>query len=234
MRRWSWCSRACTRTRSCRASAPDHSRRLQGHAQEHAVRPRPGRRTSPRCAFDYAELDGELLRREDVPFVKRLMASSTNQLLLQTDGDVEEALRWMARARRAVRHLHRRLRHRRAVPRSCWRPSGDAERATGGGQGSRPRGEKRIRQESLDRDLLDLARGADGRSPHAGTRARRRRATARDAALRSSATTPSDLDPLALDAATRSCHGTGELALAEDDLEVFETEHLDVAAPRCC
>jgi len=164
--------------------------------------------------FRYSEFDGELFRREAA---RRGLIQFFNQLLLRTNGDVEEALRWMAE-----------LRDRGHLP-----PDFDPDQfrellASEGliregeeGAGLTARGEKQIRQESLALIFSTLARGAEGDHPtrHEGgdgePMAETRPYAFGDA--------PSEIDYLT--SVKNTVARTGELALTEDDLEVFERHH---------
>jgi len=164
--------------------------------------------------FRYSEFDGELFRRE---VARRGLIQLFNQLLLRTNGDVEEALRWMTE-----------LRDRGHLPADfdpeLFRELLESEgliREGEEGAGLTPRGEKQIRQESLALIFSTLARGAEGDHPtaHEGgdgePMAETRPYAFGDA--------PSEIDYLA--SVKNTVSRTGELALSEEDLEVFERHH---------
>src|SRR5438477_8727370 len=105
--------------------------------------------------------------------------------------------------------------------------TGEVERTPQGFQIT-PKGEKRIRQDSLNEIFSSLQAGAAGdhRTPVAGK-----------GGERLSETRPyqfgdsfSDLDPLASMSKAVRNHGTDEIRITEDDLEVFEQEHLSSCA----
>ena len=60
--------------------------------------------------FDYSKWQGP--RPEDLQFIKQLMEIYRN-LLLQTGGDVDEALRWMEHFGEQYGFFNEQLRHRR-------------------------------------------------------------------------------------------------------------------------
>lgn len=143
------------------------------------------------------------------------------QLLLHTSGDVEEALHWLdTLARRHdlygggridLEDFKRWLEERREVARGA-----------GGALTMTRRGERVLRQDSLDRVFGDLARdgAGDHRVPEAG-----------EGSERLAETRPWRFgDSLALLDAAGSVknalrRGLDEVTLTEDDLEVHETEH---------
>jgi len=145
------------------------------------------------------------------------------QLLLRTDGDVDEAIRWM-----------RRLQERGYIPED-WDIDAFLEQLekenlvtqTEGGSRLTRRGERAIRRESLELIFGGLKRGPAGehRAPETGR-----------GGERLSETRPykfgdnlADLDnPGTVKNALR--RGIDDITITEDDFEVFESEHLTSAA----
>jgi uncharacterized protein with von Willebrand factor type A (vWA) domain len=172
--------------------------------------------------FDYSKWRGP--RPQDLAFQKQLMEIFRN-LLLQTGGDVDEALRWMEYFGEQYGFLNEKFGI--ADFKKMLEKSGEVERTPQGFQVT-PKGERRIRQDSLNEIFSALQAGGSGdhRTPVAGK-----------GGERLSETRPyqfgdnlSDLDPLgSLSNAVRN-HGLDELTIAEEDLEVFETEHLSACA----
>ena len=172
--------------------------------------------------FDYSKWQGP--RPEDLQFLKQLMEIYRN-LLLQTGGDADEALRWMEHFgeqygffndKFGIADFKKMLEH-----------SGEVERTPKGFKVT-PKGEKRIRQDSLNEIFTTLQAGAvgDHRTPVAGK-----------GGERLSETRPyqfgdnlSDLDPLASMSKAVRNHGVDEIRITEDDLEVYEQEHLSSCA----
>jgi uncharacterized protein with von Willebrand factor type A (vWA) domain len=164
--------------------------------------------------FRYSEFDAELFRRL---LAQRGLIELFNQLLLRTNGDVEEALRWMEL-----------LRDRGILPADF-----DAEelrellaregliRETPEGVGLTPKGEKRIRQESLGLIFTALARGAEGDHPtaHEGGDGEPMAET-RPYSFGDSS---SDIDYLS--SVKNAVGRAGELDLREEDLEVYERHY---------
>jgi len=172
--------------------------------------------------FDYRKWQGP--RPGDLEFFRRLMEIYRN-LLLQTGGDADEALRWMAHfgeqygffdERFGIEDFQRLLEE-----------SGEARRTPRGFEVT-PQGEKRIRQDSLNEVFTALQAGGTGdhRTPAAGS-----------GGERLSETRPfqfgddlGDLDPLATLSNAVRHRGLDELGIGEDDLEIYEQEHLSAAA----
>src|SRR5262249_41495081 len=120
--------------------------RLQGHAEADAVR--PGRRLAAgrggAMRVDYSEWEGA--RPRDAEFLKQLMEIYRN-LLLQTGGDVDEALRWMEHFGREYGFFDENF----TVEdfKKLLEETGEARRTARGFEMT-PRGERRIRQDSLN------------------------------------------------------------------------------------
>jgi uncharacterized protein with von Willebrand factor type A (vWA) domain len=169
--------------------------------------------------FRYAEFDGEAERRANA---RRGLIGLWNQLILRTNGDVEEALRWMAE-----------LRDRGHLPpdfdpekfRELLREEGliqDGET----GVALTGKGEKRIRQESLALIFSTLARGGEGDhptpqeggegEPMAETRPYR------------FGDSPGEIDYLT--SMKNAVGRAGEIDLREEDLEVFDRHHQSTCA----
>ena len=172
--------------------------------------------------FDYRKWKGP--KPGDEAFVKQLMEIYRN-LLLQTGGDVDEALRWMEHFGEQYGFFNDRF----GIEdfKKLLEKSGEVERTTRGFQVT-PKGERRIRQDSLNEIFATLQAGGSGdhRTPVAGK-----------GGERLSETRPwqfgdnlSDLDSLtSMSNAVRN-HGVDEFTITEDDLEVFEQEHLSACA----
>ena len=172
--------------------------------------------------FQYSKWQGP--RPQDLQFIKQLMEIYRN-LLLQTGGDADEALRWMEHFGEQYGFFNDRF----GIEdfKKLLEKSGEVERTTRGFQVT-PKGERRIRQDSLNEIFATLQAGGSGdhRTPVAGK-----------GGERLSETRPwqfgdnlSDLDPLASVSNAVRNHGVDELKLTEDDLEVFEQEHLSACA----
>src|SRR5436190_2605496 len=172
--------------------------------------------------FDYSKWKGP--GPEDLQFRKQLMEIFRN-LLLQTGGDVEEALRWMQHFGEQYGFLNEQF--GMADFKKVLQESGEVERTPRGLQVT-PKGERRIRQDSLDEIFHALQAGGAGdhRTPQAGKGGERLSETR--------AWTFGDdlanLDPLGSVSNAVKRAGMDELSLTEDDLEVFETEHLSSCA----
>ncbi|HEY2954866.1 MAG TPA: VWA domain-containing protein [Candidatus Eisenbacteria bacterium] len=172
--------------------------------------------------FDYSKWKGP--RPEDLQFQRQLMEIFRN-LLLQTGGNVEEALKWMEHFGEQYGFLNERFGI--ADFKKLLENSGEVERTPKGLQVT-PRGERRIRQDSLDEIFHALEAGGTGdhRTPQAGKGGERLSETRAwqfgdDLA---------NLDPLGSVSNAVKRGGIEELKLTEDDLEVFETEHLSSCA----
>ena len=172
--------------------------------------------------FDYSHWQGP--RPEDLDFIRQMMEIYRN-LLLQTGGDVDEALRWMAHFGEQYGFFDEKFGLEDF--KQLLEESGEARRTPQGFEVT-PQGEKRIRQDSLNEIFTALQAGGAG--DH-------RTADAGQGGERLSETRPyqfgddlGSLDPLAtLSNAVRN-RGLEELSLEEEDLEVYEQEHLSSAA----
>src|SRR5512134_2915786 len=172
--------------------------------------------------FDYSRWQGP--RPEDLQFIKQLMEIYRN-LLLQTGGDVDEALLWIEHFGEQYGFFSKSFGI--ADFKKLLEQTGEAERTPEGFKVT-PRGEKRIRQDSLNEIFSTLQAGGPGdhRTPMAGK-----------GGERLSETRPyrfgdnlSDLDPLGSVSRAVMNHGIDDLSLTEDDLEVYETEHASACA----
>ena len=172
--------------------------------------------------FDYSKWQGP--RPEDLQFIKQLMEIYRN-LLLQTGGDADEALRWMERFGQQYGFFNDKF--GLADFKKMLEQTGEVERTSQGFKVT-PKGEKRIRQDSLNEIFSALQAGGPGdhRTPVAGK-----------GGERLSETRPyrfgdnlSDLDPLGSVGRAVMNHGIDDLSMTEDDLQVFETEHLSACA----
>ena len=172
--------------------------------------------------FRYAEFDAAAAGREQL---LRQLRKLFHHLLLQTGGDVDEALRWLARI--AERYgLFRGGVDLEAFRK--WLEGQEAIRRTPAGFQLTGRGERAIRRESLDAIFASLASGGAGEhrvaAPGAGVE-------------RLPETRPYRFgDPLSLIDTTSTLKnalrrsGLGNVEVGEEDLEVFETEHLSSCA----
>ncbi|MBI5711680.1 MAG: VWA domain-containing protein [Candidatus Eisenbacteria bacterium] len=172
--------------------------------------------------FDYTKWTGP--RPEDIEFIKQLMGIYRN-LLLQTGGDADEALRWMAHFGEQYGFFNEKF----GIEdfKKLLEEGGEAQRTPRGFQVT-PKGEKRIRQDSLNEIFSALQAGGPGdhRTPVAGKGGERLSET-RPYQFGDSL---SDLDALGSVSNAVMNHGIEDLTLTEDDLEVFETEHLSACA----
>jgi uncharacterized protein with von Willebrand factor type A (vWA) domain len=172
--------------------------------------------------FDYTKWRGP--RPEDIEFIRQMMEIYRN-LLLQTGGDVQEALRWMQHFGEQYGFFNEKF----GIGdfKKLLEETGEVERTPKGFQMS-PKGERRIRQDSLNEIFSALQAGGPGdhRTPVAGK-----------GGERLSETRPyqfgdnlADLDPLASMSNAVKRHGLDEIQITEDDLEVFDQEHLSACA----
>jgi uncharacterized protein with von Willebrand factor type A (vWA) domain len=161
--------------------------------------------------FRYSEFDNELFRRL---LAQRGLIELFDQLLLRTNGDVEEALRWMEllRGRGLLPSDFDVEEFRKLLEREGLIRDGE------GGAALTPKGEKRIRQESLALIFTALARGAEGDHPtaHEGGEGDPMAET-RPYQFGDSA---SDIDYLT--SMKNAVGRAGGLDLQEEDLEVWE------------
>jgi len=172
--------------------------------------------------LNYSKWQGP--RPDDLEFIKQLMEIYRN-LMLQTGGDADEALRWMEHFGEQYGFFSEKF--TLDDFKKLLEKSGEVERTPRGYQVT-PRGERRIRQDSLNEIFSTLEKGGTGdhRTPIAGK-----------GGERLSETRPyqfgdnfSDLDALtSMSNAVRS-HGVDDLTLTEDDLAVYDTEHLSACA----
>jgi uncharacterized protein with von Willebrand factor type A (vWA) domain len=172
--------------------------------------------------FDYSKWQGP--RPEDVRFLRQMMEIYRN-LLLQTGGDVDEALRWMEHFGEQYGFFDNRFGI--ADFKKLLEKSGEVERTPQGFKVT-PRGEKRIRQDSLNEifSTLQASGRGDHRTPVAGKGGERLSETR----AWQFGDSLSDLDPLASMSNAVKNHGVDELKIEEDDLEVYEQEHLSACA----
>jgi uncharacterized protein with von Willebrand factor type A (vWA) domain len=172
--------------------------------------------------FDYTRWKGP--RPEDVRFLEQLMDIYRN-LLLQSGGDVDEALRWMEHFGEQYGFFNDRF--GMADFKKMLEQSGEVER-TGQGFQVTPKGERRIRQDSLNEIFNALQAGGSGehRTPVAGKGGERLSETR----AYHFGDNLQDLDPLKSVSNALKNHGIDEFQVTEDDLEVFEQEHLSACA----
>ena len=172
--------------------------------------------------FDYTKWQGP--RPEDAAFIQQLMEIYRN-LLLQTGGDVDEALRWMEHFGEQYGFFNEKF----GIEdfKKLLEDTGEAQRTPQGFQIT-PKGEKRIRQDSLNEifSTLDAGGPGDHRTPVAGKGGERLSET-RAYQFGDNLT---DLDPLTTMSNVVKNHGIDELKVTEDDLAVYETEHLSACA----
>ena len=172
--------------------------------------------------FDYTKWKGP--RPEDLEFIRQLMEIYRN-LLLQTGGDVEEALRWMEQFGEQYGFFSDKF----GVEdfKKLLEQSGEAQRTPQGFQVT-PKGEKRIRQDSLNEIFSALQAGGAGdhRTPQAGQGGERLSETR----AWQFGDDLGNLDPLGTLSNAVRHHGIDELSVEEEDLEIFEQEHLSACA----
>jgi Ca-activated chloride channel family protein len=172
--------------------------------------------------FDYSKWKGP--RPEDDAFMRQLMEIYRN-LLLQTGGDADEALRWMEHFGEQYGFFNEQFGI--ADFKKMLEQSGEAERTPQGFKVT-PKGEKRIRRDSLNEIFTSLQAGGAGdhRTPQAGKGGERLSET-RDYRFGDNL---SDLDPLGSISNAVKRGGIDDLSITEEDLSVFETEHLSSCA----
>jgi len=172
--------------------------------------------------LNYSKWQGP--RPDDLEFIRQLMEIYRN-LMLQTGGDADEALRWMEHFGEQYGFFNGKFTFEDF--KKLLEKAGEVERTPRGYQVT-PRGERRLRQDSLNEIFSTLEKGGPGdhRTPVAGK-----------GGERLSETRPyqfgdnfSDLDALtSMSNAVRS-HGVDDITLTEDNLEVFDAEHLSACA----
>jgi len=172
--------------------------------------------------FEYGKWKGP--RPHDLQFIKELMEIYRN-LLLQTGGDVDEALRWMEHFGEQYGFFNDKFGI--ADFKKMLEESGEAEKTPAGFQMT-PKGERRIRQDSLNEIFNNLQAGAAGdhRTPVAGKGGERLSETR----AYQFGDDLANLDPLGSVSNAVKRGGVDDLTLSEEDLEVHEQEHLSAAA----
>src|SRR5262245_86920 len=172
--------------------------------------------------FDYSKWKGP--RPEDIEFLRQLMDIYRN-LLIQTGGDVDEALQWMEHFGEQYGFFDGRF----GIDdfKKLLEKAGEVQRTPQGLQMT-PSGERRIRQDSLNEifSTLQASGTGDHRTPVAGRGGERLSETR----AYQFGDNLSDLDPLGSMSNAIKRHGVDELQLTEDDLEVYEQEHLSACA----
>lgn len=175
----------------------------------------------------YLEFDmQEALRRMGLKQLKKLW----NELLLMSAGDVDQAMQWMEQlwerhnlmqGQMSFEEFMRLLEQEGLIRRRDGQLDANNPEGPPGGFELTKRGERAIRKDSLEhifRDLKSLGDG-DHRTPHAGS-----------SNERLSETRPFNFGDLSSDidfnVSIRNAlkRGIDDVALTEDDLEVFETE----------
>ncbi len=172
--------------------------------------------------LNYSKWQGP--RPDDLQFLKQLMEIYRN-LLLQTGGDADEALRWMEHFGEQYGFFNDKFTLEDF--KKLLEKSGEVERTPRGYQIT-PKGERRIRQDSLNEIFSTLEKGGAGdhRTPVAGQGGERLSETR----AYQFGDNLSDLDALTSMSNAVRHHGVDDLTLSEDDLEVFESEHLSACA----
>ncbi len=172
--------------------------------------------------FDYSKWKGP--RPDDIEYVRQLMEIYRN-LLLQTGGDVDEALKWMEHFGREYGFFNDKFGIEEF--KKLLEDTGEA-RQGGDGFEMTPKGERRIRQDSLNEIFSSLSAGGPGdhRTPVAGK-----------GGERLSETRPwqfgddiGNLDPLASMNNAVKNHGIDDIQVTEEDLEVYEQENASACA----
>ncbi len=176
--------------------------------------------------FRYSEWDDKILR--DLNFLKNLL-SLYNRILLMTDGNVDEALRAMEDLGERFGFFNEKFTladfKKQLLDQEAIKEVNGRNVLTG-------KGEKMIRKDSLDRIFSNLSRDSSGehRVPKTGTGGDRTTET-RPYTFGDSV---SDIDFLSsMRNSMRRTRGEWSeegASLHEDDLEVFETEHLSSCA----
>ncbi|MEO5989934.1 MAG: VWA domain-containing protein [Candidatus Eisenbacteria bacterium] len=172
--------------------------------------------------FDYSKWKGP--SPDDIEHVRQLMEIYRN-LLLQTGGDVDEALKWMEHFGREYAFFNDKFGIEEF--KKLLEDSGEA-RPEGDGFQMTPKGERRIRQDSLNEifSTLDAGGPGDHRVPVAGK-----------GGERLSETRPwqfgddiGNLDPLTSMSNAVKNHGIDDIQVTESDLEVYEQENASACA----
>ncbi len=173
--------------------------------------------------FDYSKWEGP--KPGDAAFIKQLMEIYRN-LLLQTGGDVDEALKWMEHFGEEYGFFNEKF----GIEdfKKLLEDTGEAQVTPQGNYQMTPKGEKRIRQDSLNEIFSTLEAGGPGdhRTPVAGKGGERLSETR----AYQFGDNLSDLDPLTTMSNVVKNHGIDELKVTEDDLAVYESEHLSACA----
>src|SRR5678815_700764 len=172
--------------------------------------------------FDYSKWKGP--RPEDLQFMKQMMEIYRN-LLLQTGGDVDEALQWMEHFGEQYGFFNDTFGI--ADFKKLLENTGEVQRTPSGFQMT-PKGERRIRQDSLNEIFSSLQAGGAGdhRTPQAG------RGGERIAETRAyqCGDDRGNLDPLGSVSNAVKRGGIDDLSITEEDLSIYETEHLSSCA----
>ncbi len=172
--------------------------------------------------FDYSRWRGP--RPEDLQFLKQMM-EIYRSLLLQTGGDVDEALKWMEHFGEQYGFFSDKF----GIDdfKKMLEDSGEAERTPQGYQVT-PKGERRIRQDSLNEIFNALAAGGAGdhRTPQAGKGGERLSETR----AYQFGDDLANLDPLGSVSNAVKRGGIDDLSITEEDLSIYETEHLSSCA----
>jgi len=172
--------------------------------------------------FDYTNWRGP--KAGDLELQRQLMEIYRN-LLLQTGGDVDEALKWMEHFGREYGFFNERF----GIEdfKKLLEETGEAQRTDQGFQMT-PRGERRIRQDSLNEIFSALRAGGAGdhRTPVAG-RGGERLSETRSYQFGDDL---GNLDPLGSVSNAVKRSGIDDLSIGEEDLEVFEQENTSACA----
>jgi uncharacterized protein with von Willebrand factor type A (vWA) domain len=172
--------------------------------------------------FDYTQWRGP--NPGDLEHLRQLMDIYRN-LLLQTGGDVDEALRWMEHFGKEYGFFNERF----GIEdfKKLLEQTGEAQRINQGFTMT-PRGERRIRQDSLNEIFHSLRAGGAGdhRTPVAGKGGERLSETR----AYQFGDDLANLDPLGSVSNAVKRQGIDELQLTEDDLEIYEQENTSACA----
>jgi Ca-activated chloride channel homolog len=172
--------------------------------------------------FSYSKWNGR--GPDDEKLIQQLMEIYRN-LLLQTGGDVDEALRWMEHFGEQYGFFNDKFGLEDF--KKLLEESGEAQRTAQGYQIT-PKGEKRIRQDSLNEIFSSLQAGSAGdhRTPVAGKGGERLSETR----AYQFGDDLANLDPLGTIGNAVKRSGIDDLSVTEEDLSMFETEHLSACA----